>query len=114
MKHVKATGLSSVFHGLDPVVFTEDAIKKGVNNNSIIYITCGPDDVDYFGIQFVEGSRWIWTQGELYGNATRPITEEEIDEIIGEFASEGGGSSGVDQSIINEIEELRILAYAAL
>ncbi len=82
MKHVKATGLSSVFQGLDPVVFTEDAINKGVTNNSIIYIKCIEGDDDKYGEQFVPGSTWIWAQGEWFAKDTRSITEEEIAEIV--------------------------------
>ena len=48
MKHVKATGLSSVFKGLNPVIFTDEAKNKGVTNNSIIYIKCVEGD-DYHG-----------------------------------------------------------------
>jgi hypothetical protein len=59
MKHVKATGLSSVFQGLDPVTFTDEAKNKGVTNNSIIYIKCTEGD-ENFGKQFVPGSTWIW------------------------------------------------------
>lgn len=48
MKHVKATGLSSVFQELNPVTFTDEAKNKGVTNNSIIYIKCEEGD-DYYG-----------------------------------------------------------------
>lgn len=108
MKHVKATGLSSVFkQGLNPVVFTEDAVKKGVNNNSIIYITCGPDDVENFGIQFVEGSRWIWTQGEWYANVTNPITDNEIDEAVLDDIISDGLDEDVDlQSAANKLRAI--------
>ena len=82
MKHVKATGLSSVFQGLDPVTFTEDAIKKGVTNNSIIYIKCVEGDNGIYGEQFVPGSTWIWAQGEWFANYTKPITSTEIEEIV--------------------------------
>lgn len=81
MKHVKATGLSSVFEGLNPVTFTDEAKNKGVTNNSIIYIKCTEGD-ENFGKQFVPGSTWIWTQGEWFANYSRPITEEEILEIV--------------------------------
>lgn len=81
MKHVKATGLSSVFQELDPVTFTDEAKNKGVTNNSIIYIKCAEGDTDY-GEQFVPGSTWIWAQGEWFANYSRPITEEEILEIV--------------------------------
>lgn len=82
MKHVKATGLSSVFHGLDPVVtFTDEAKKKGVTNNSIIYIKCVDGD-DEYGEQFVPGSTWIWAQGEWFANYSRPITNDEIYNIV--------------------------------
>ena len=82
MKHVKATGLSSVFQGLNPVTFTEDAIKKGVTNNSIIYIKCVEGDNGIYGEQFVPGSTWIWAQGEWFANYTKPITSTEIEEIV--------------------------------
>lgn len=82
MKHVKATGLSSVFYGLDPVVFTDDAIKKGVTNNSIIYIKCEEGDDEEYGEQFVPGSTWIWAQGEWFANYSRPITTDEIYNIV--------------------------------
>lgn len=82
MKHVKATGLSSVFEGLDPVTFTDEAKNKGVTNNSIIYIKCEEGDAEKYGEQFVPGSTWIWTQGEWFAKDTRPITEEEIEEIV--------------------------------
>lgn len=49
MKHVKATGLSSVFQGLNPVTFTDEAKNKGVTNNSIIYIKCVDGDDDKYG-----------------------------------------------------------------
>lgn len=81
MKHVKATGLSSVFQGLDPVTFTEEAKNKGVTNNSIIYIKCVEGDEKY-GEQFVPGSTWIWAQGEWFANYTKPITSTEIEEIV--------------------------------
>lgn len=82
MKHVKATGLSSVFQGLDPVTFTDEAKNKGVTNNSIIYIKCEEGDDDKYGEQFVPGSTWIWAQGEWFANYTKPITSTEIDEIV--------------------------------
>lgn len=81
MKHVKATGLSSVFQGLDPVTFTDEAKNKGVTNNSIIYIKCAEGDTDY-GEQFVTGSTWIWAQGEWFANYTKPITNDEIYNIV--------------------------------
>lgn len=81
MKHVKATGLSSVFWGLNPVTFTDEAKNKGVTNTSIIYIKCVKGDEKY-GEQFVPGSTWIWAQGEWFANYSRPITEEEIEEIV--------------------------------
>ena len=81
IKHVKATGLSSVFQGLDPVTFTDEAKNKGVTNNSIIYIKCTEGDEKY-GEQFVPGSTWIWAQGEWFASYSRPITEEEILEIV--------------------------------
>lgn len=81
IKHVKATGLSSVFDGLNPVIFTDDAVNKGVTNNSIIYIKCEEGDEAY-GEQFVPGSTWIWAQGEWFANYTKPITSTEIDEIV--------------------------------
>ena len=49
MKHVKATGLSSVFQGLNPVTFTDDAKNKGVTENSIIYIKCVEGDNGIYG-----------------------------------------------------------------
>ena len=49
IKHVKATGLSSVFDGLDPVTFTDEAKNKGVTNNSIIYFKCVDGDDDKYG-----------------------------------------------------------------
>lgn len=82
MKHVKATGLSSVFQGLDPVTFTDEAKNKGVTSNSIIYIKCEEGDDDKYGEQFVPGSTWIWAQGEWFAKDTRPITSTEIDEIV--------------------------------
>lgn len=82
MKHVKATGLSSVFDGLNPVIFTDEAKNKGVTNNSIIYIKCEEGDDDKYGEQFVPGSTWIWAQGEWFAKDTRPITSTEIDEIV--------------------------------
>lgn len=81
MKHVKATGLSSVFQGLNPVTFTDEAKNKGVTNNSIIYIKCVDGDEGY-GEQFIPGSTWIWAQGEWFAKDTRPITSTEIDEIV--------------------------------
>lgn len=81
MKHVKATGLSSVFQGLNPVTFTDEAKNKGVTNNSIIYIKCEEGDEEY-GEQFVPGSTWIWAQGEWFANYSRPITDEEIYNIV--------------------------------
>lgn len=81
IKHVKATGLSSVFEGLNPVTFTDEAKNKGVTNNSIIYIKCVDGD-DYYGEQFVPGSTWIWAQGEWFANYSRPITQQEINEIV--------------------------------
>lgn len=81
MKHVKATGLYSVFQELDPVTFTDEAKNKGVTNNSIIYIKCVDGDED-FGEQFVPGSTWIWAQGEWFANYTKPITSTEIEEIV--------------------------------
>ena len=82
MKHVKATGLSSVFQELDPVTFTEEAKNKGVTNNSIIYIKCEEGDDEKYGEQFVPGSTWIWTQGEWFANYTKPITNDEIFNIV--------------------------------
>lgn len=82
MKHVKATGLSSVFQGLNPVTFTDEAKNKGVTNNSIIYIKCVDGDDDKYGEQFVPGSTWIWTQGEWFANYSRPITNDEIYNIV--------------------------------
>ena len=82
MKHVKATGLSSVFNGLNPVTFTEEAKNKGVTNNSIIYIKCVNGDDDKYGKQFVPGSTWIWAQGEWFANYIRPITNDEIFNIV--------------------------------
>ncbi len=82
MKHVKATGLSSVFQGLDPVTFTDEAKNKGVTNNSIIYIKCEEGDDDKYGEQFVPGSTWIWAQGEWFANYSRPITYDEIYNIV--------------------------------
>lgn len=81
IKHVKATGLSSVFQGLNPVTFTDDAVNKGVTNNSIIYIKCEGGDEAY-GEQFVPGSTWIWAQGEWFANYSRPITNDEIYNIV--------------------------------
>lgn len=81
MKHVKATGLSSVFQGLNPVTFTDEAKNKGVTNNSIIYIKCEEGD-EVYGEQFVPGSTWIWAQGEWFANYTRPITNDEIYNIV--------------------------------
>lgn len=81
MKHVKATGLSSVFQELDPVTFTDEAKNKGVTSNSIIYIKCVDGD-DYYGEQFVPGSTWIWAQGEWFANYSRPITYDEIYNIV--------------------------------
>lgn len=81
IKHVKATGLSSVFYGLNPVTFTDEARNKGVTNDSIIYIKCVDGD-DKYGEQFVPGSTWIWAQGEWFANYTKPITSTEIDEIV--------------------------------
>ena len=82
MKHVKATGLSSVFQGLNPVTFTDDAKNKGVTENSIIYIKCVEGDNGIYGEQFVPGSTWIWAQGEWFANYTKPITSTEIEEIV--------------------------------
>lgn len=82
MKHVKATGLSSVFQGLNPVTFTDEAKNRGVTNNSIIYIKCVEGDNVKFGEQFVPGSTWIWAQGEWFAKDTRPITNDEILEIV--------------------------------
>ena len=82
MKHVKATGLQSVFQGLDPVTFTDEARNKGVTNNSIIYIKCEEGDDEIYGEQFVPGSTWIWAQGEWFAKDTRPITSTEIEEIV--------------------------------
>lgn len=81
MKHVKATGLSSVFQELNPVIFTDEAKNKGVTNDSIIYIKCEEGD-DEYGEQFVPGSTWIWAQGEWFANYTKPITSTEIEEIV--------------------------------
>lgn len=81
MKHVKATGLSSVFQGLNPVTFTDEAKNKGVTNNSIIYIKCEEGD-EVYGEQFVPGSTWIWAQGEWFANYIRPITNDEIYNIV--------------------------------
>ncbi len=81
IKHVKATGLSSVFKGLNPVIFTDEAKNKGVTNNSIIYIKCVEGD-DSYGEQFVSGSTWIWAQGEWFAKDTRSITSTEIEEIV--------------------------------
>lgn len=81
MKHVKATGLSSVFQELDPVTFTDEAKNKGVTNNSIIYIKCVDGDEKH-GEQFVSGSTWIWAQGEWFANYSRPITYDEIYNIV--------------------------------
>lgn len=82
MKHVKATGLSSVFDGLNPVIFTDEAKNKGVTENSIIYIKCEEGDAKKYGEQFVPGSTWIWTQGEWFAKDTRPITNDEIYNIV--------------------------------
>ena len=81
IKHVKAVGLSSVFQGLNPVTFTDEAKNKGVTNNSIIYIKCVEGDEKY-GEQFVPGSTWIWAQGEWFANYSRPITNDEIYNIV--------------------------------
>lgn len=82
MKHVKATGLSSVFQELDPVTFTDEAKNKGVTNDSIIYIKCVEGDDKIYGEQFVSGSTWIWAQGEWFANYTKPITKNEIYNIV--------------------------------
>lgn len=81
IKHVKAVGLSSVFNGLDPVIFTDEAKNKGVTNSSIIYIKCVEGD-EIYGEQFVSGSTWIWAQGEWFANYTKPITNDEIYNIV--------------------------------
>lgn len=81
MKHVKADSLASVFVDSSLSTFTQRAIDSGVTQNSIIYITCDDQDIK-FGRHFKNGSTWIWTWGELYGNATIPITNEEIDAIF--------------------------------
>lgn len=83
IKHVKADSLASVFVDSSLSTFTQHAIDNGVTQNSIIYITCDDQDIK-FGRHFKNGSTWIWTWGELYGNATIPITNEEIDAIFDE------------------------------
>lgn len=64
MKHVKASSLSQVFNSDWSI--KQEAINKGVDYNSIIYITCSKGD-EVFGKQYKEGTTWIWAKGEIFG-----------------------------------------------
>lgn len=67
MRNVKAGSLASVFTDSTLSAFTQNAISKGVNNDSVIYIVCNSTDASIFGSKYVEGSHWIWAKGEIFG-----------------------------------------------
>lgn len=93
IKHVKADSLGSVFTDSTLSVFTDYARDNGVTFDSIIFITCNNTDRTQFGDEYREGSKWIWTKGKMYANASYPISNEEIDSIFeGTFEDDGEGS----------------------
>ena len=66
IRNVKAGSLASVFTDSTLSAFTQNAINKGVTDDSVIYIVCDSGDAAIFGSQYTEGSHWIWAKGEMF------------------------------------------------
>lgn len=89
MKFVQTSSLSSVFSGgISATNFTASAIQNGVDNDSIIFITCNDSDLS-FGSQYISGSKWIWAKGVMYGFQTASF---QISEGILQVSFDNGSS----------------------
>lgn len=78
VKNVKADSLASVFTDSTLSAFTQNAINKGVTDDSVIYIVCGSSDAATYGSQYTEGSHWIWAKGDIF-RCDEEITTEDIE-----------------------------------
>lgn len=81
VRNVKADSLASVFTDSTLSVFTQNAIEKGVTDDSIIYIVCGSSDAATFGTQYTEGSHWIWAKGEMF-SCVPQVTQQEVYNLL--------------------------------
>lgn len=85
IKTIQASSLHKIFRDSTFKTFTPKAISSGVNNDSIIFITC-KDDTE-FGEKFEDGAAFIWARGKFYGehNAYSVITEQQVINLVNEI-----------------------------